>query len=166
MIADTSQLTHILVVGPLAYLVVVVLLRVSGKRTLSKMNAFDFIVTVALGSMLATIILNEDVSLLEGTVALAILIVGQLVITFFSARSKAVTKLIKARPTLVYHRGSFLPQVMDRERVTSEEVLAAARASGHPSLDTVYAVVLESDGTFSVLTSGEGKVAPDIPNVE
>lgn len=166
MITDTSQLVHILVVGPLAYLVVIVLLRVSGKRTLSKMNAFDFIVTVALGSALATIILNDDVSLLEGSAALAVLIGGQMLITFLSARSKAVTGLVKARPTLIYHRGSFLGGVMDRERVTSEEVLAAARASGHPSLETVYAVVLESDGSFSVLTAGEGRQAPEIPNVE
>lgn len=149
--------------GALAYLLVIVLLRASGKRTLSKMNAFDFIVTVALGSMLATIILDEDVSLLEGGAALAVLIFGQFVITFLSSRSKAVMTLVKAEPTLVYHRGSFLGAVLKRERVTEEEVLAAARRMGHGSLETVTAVVLESDGTFSVLTMDQ---ASEIPNVD
>ena len=53
-------------IGTLAYLALVLLLRVSGKRTLSQMNAFDFIVTVALGSTLATVLLSSSVSLARG----------------------------------------------------------------------------------------------------
>ncbi|MEX2540173.1 MAG: YetF domain-containing protein [Trueperaceae bacterium] len=162
---ETSQLGRILLVGPLAYLMVVVLLRVSGKRTLSKMNAFDFIVTIALGSMLATLILDDSISLVEGGAALAVLIFGQFVITFLSSRSKAVTRLVKAEPTLIFHGGEFLEKVLERERVTEEEVLAAARRSGHSSLAMVSAVVLESDGTFSVLTT-KREEASDIPNVD
>ena len=164
MILDASQLGRILLLGPLAYLLVIVLLRISGKRTLSKMNAFDFIVTIALGSMLATVILDQAISLLEGAAALGVLIFGQFVITFAASRSRGVSRLVKARPALIYHRGEFLPQVMKRERVSEEEVLAAARRSGHPSLSTVTAVVLESDGTFSVLTSSSEEVP--IPYVE
>lgn len=165
MLLETSQLGRILLVGPLAYLLVIVLLRVSGKRTLSKMNAFDFIVTIALGSMLATVILDDSLSLVEGGAALAVLIFGQFVITFLSSRSKAVTRLMKARPTLIFHGGDFLQDVLERERVTEEEVLAAARRSGHASLATVSSVVLESDGTFSVLTTGSDE-SNDIPNVD
>ena len=164
MILDASQLGRILLLGPLAYLLVIVLLRLSGKRTLSKMNAFDFIVTIALGSMLATIILDDKISLLEGAAALSVLIFGQFLITYIASRSRSVTRLVKARPTLVYHRGQYLHDVMKRERVSEVEILAAARGSGHPSLATVTAVVLESDGTFSVLTSSQDD--PPIPNVD
>lgn len=160
-ILDTSQLVRILLVGPLAYLLVIFLLRVSGKRTLSKMNAFDFIVTIALGSMLSTVILDDSISLLEGGAGLAVLILGQFLITFLSTRSEAVMNLVKAQPTLVYHRGRFLTRVLERERVTKEEVLAAARRSGYPSLDPVDAVVLESDGTFSVLTGADAEAGGD-----
>ena len=69
------------VVGSLAYLALVLLLRVSGKRTLSKMNAFDFVVTVALGSTLATVLLSKDVALAEGVVAFTLLIGAQYLIT-------------------------------------------------------------------------------------
>ena len=65
---DWNGLLRTLVVGILAYIAIVVLLRVTGKRTLSKMNAFDFIVTVALGSTLATVLLSQDVALAEGEV--------------------------------------------------------------------------------------------------
>lgn len=66
-----SDTLRVLLVGTAAYATLVVVLRVSGKRTLAKLNAFDFVVTVALGSTLATILLNSTVSWTEGAVALA-----------------------------------------------------------------------------------------------
>src|SRR3990170_1372212 len=102
-------LARVCVVGTLAYCALIFLLRVSGKRTLSKMNAFDLVVTVALGSTLATILLSKDVALVEGIVALALLIGLQFLITWLSVRSAKVSRLVKAEPALLFHRGSFLP---------------------------------------------------------
>lgn len=73
-------------VGALAYAGLVVFLRLSGKRTLSKLNAFDLVVTVALGSTLATILLDEKVPLAEGLTAFAVLIGLQFVVTWTSVR--------------------------------------------------------------------------------
>ena len=155
MLFDTGGMSHILTVGPLAYIAIIVLLRTSGKRALSQMNAFDFIVTVAIGSLLATIVLDDQVSLVEGVAAIAVLLVGQFVITFLSTRSSAVLKLVKADPTLVYSSGAFIEHAMRRERVSRAEVLSAVRNSGHGSVADVDAVVLETDGSFSVLTGVE-----------
>lgn len=141
-------------VGALAYLALVLLLRVSGKRTLSKMNAFDFIVTVALGSTLATVLLSESVALAEGVVAFGVLVGAQYVITWLSVRSRTVKQLVKSEPSLLFHQGTFLEGALRRERVTEEEVLAAVRQQGKGSLSEVVAVVLETDGTFSILSSG------------
>jgi uncharacterized membrane protein YcaP (DUF421 family) len=72
MFFDSWQgLGRVVVVGILAYAALVFVLRLSGNRTLSKLNAFDLVVTVGLGSTLATILLNKDVALVEGIVALA-----------------------------------------------------------------------------------------------
>src|SRR5690554_2759440 len=105
---DTSGLGSILITGPLAYVAVIVLIRGFGKRSLSELNAFDLIVTVALGSLLASIVLDDSVSLLEGLVAMVILLVGQFVITFLSTRSRTVIRLVRSNPTLLYSRGAFL----------------------------------------------------------
>ncbi len=148
-----SGLGRVLVVGVLAYSALIFLLRVSGKRTLSKMNAFDLIVTVALGSTLATVLLSKDVALLEGVLAFALLIFLQFVITWLSVRSEAVQGFVKAEPALLLHRGRFLHHAMRAERVTEEEIRAAVRAQGIASLEEVDAVVLETDGTFTVLGS-------------
>lgn len=148
-----TGLARVLVVGILAYLAMVFLLRISGKRTLSKMNAFDFIVTIALGSTLATVLLSEDVALAEGILAFALLIFLQYIITWLSVRSSTVFQLIKAKPELLFYQGQFLESVMKQERVNEAEIRAAIRTSGIARLEDVAAVVLETDGTFSVLSN-------------
>ena len=146
-------LVRVAVVGTLAYVALVLFLRVSGKRTLSKMNAFDLVVTVALGSTLATILLSKDVALVEGLLALALLIGLQFVITWLSVRSSTVGRLVKSEPVLLLHRGVFLHGQMRRARVVETEIRAAVRQQGIASLEDVQAVVLETDGTFAVVTS-------------
>jgi uncharacterized membrane protein YcaP (DUF421 family) len=156
-------LLRVLVVGTLAYASLVLLLRVSGKRTLSKMNAFDLVVTVALGSTLATVLLTNDVALLEGVLAFALLIGLQLAIAWLSVRSERVQALVKAQPRLMLHRGRVLPVALREERVTEEEVWAAVRAQGTGSLGEVDAVVLETDGSFSVLKQvGDGTALANV----
>ena len=145
-----SDLERVLVVTPLAYGSLVAILRVSGARTLSKLNAFDLVVTVALGSTLATVLLNTDVSLSEGVLALLVLVALQFVVSWSSTRWRAVERVVKSEPVLLYRNG-FLPGPMRRARVTEDEVRQAARASGKATLDDVGAVVLETDGTLSVL---------------
>lgn len=145
------DLLRILVVGVCAYGGLVLLLRLTGKRTLSKMNAFDLVVTVALGSTLASALLSSDVSLSEALLAFLTLCGLQLVVALASLRSRRVRELVKSEPALLVHRGAMLPAALRRERVTEEEVLAAVRAQGFAKMDQVEAVVLETDGSFSVL---------------
>ena len=156
---DWFGLLRVLVVGSLAYLALVLLLRTSGKRTLAKMNAFDFVVTVALGSTLASVLLSSSVALAEGILAFCLLAGMQYVITWLSVRSSAVRRLVKSEPSLLFHNGDFLLDTMKRERVTREEVLAAMRQQGKGSLEKVGAVVLETDGTFSIIAAPEGPVS-------
>lgn len=138
-----------------AYSSLILWLRVSGKRTLSKWNAFDFIVTIALGSILATVILSKDVKIAEGIVASVLLIAFQFIITWLSVRVKWIEDLVKSKPTLLYDKDEFLFNKMKRQRVAKAEILAAIRASSIGSLEKVKAVVLETDGSFSVIKKSE-----------
>ena len=149
------DLVRVLVVGTATYVGLILLLRTTGKRTLSKMNAFDLVVTVALGSTLASSILSSDVSISEGLLAFALLCLLQFVVAWLSVRSERFRDLIKAEPTLLFHRGRYLPAQLRRERVTREEVLAAVRSEGNAQMEDVEAVVLETDGSLSVIRSSE-----------
>ncbi len=146
-----SDLARILAVGTSAYVTVVLLLRLSGKRTLAKLNAFDLVVTVALGSTLATILLSSDVSWTEGALGLAILAMLQSVVAWLITRRPGLRGLVTARPTLMLRDGSVLPTALRRERVSLDEIRQAVRASGSGDLSTIAAVVLESDGSLSVI---------------
>ncbi|MBT2640897.1 DUF421 domain-containing protein [Bacillus sp. ISL-41] len=146
-----------LIVGILAYAALVFILRISGKRTLSKMNAFDLIVTVALGSTLATILLNKNVALAEGISAFFILIALQYSVAWLSIRSDVFKKLIKSDPKLIFYQGNYLKENIVKERVLEVEILQAARSSGINSMEQVEAVVLETDGRISVIKKSDSK---------
>ncbi|NZA25709.1 DUF421 domain-containing protein [Luteimonas sp. SJ-92] len=146
-----SDLGRVLAVGVCAYAALILLLRASGKRTLTKMNAFDFVVTIALGSTLATILLNRDVSLAEGVLAMALLVWLQFAITWSSARWAAVHRLVASEPTLLLHDGEFLREAMRRERVNERELRQGLRNHGIEDPGQARCVVLETDGAFSVV---------------
>jgi uncharacterized membrane protein YcaP (DUF421 family) len=146
-----DSVLRILVTCVLAYAIIIFELRITGKRTLSKMNSFDFIVTVALGSMLAAVILQQSVPLIDAMLGIGLLIALQYGVTWLSTRSRTVLNLVKGTPSLVFYDGEFLSQTMNRERVAKEEVYAAVRASGFAHMEKVHAVVLETDGNFTVI---------------
>jgi uncharacterized membrane protein YcaP (DUF421 family) len=150
-----SDLVRVAVIGASAYLTVVVVLRLSGKRTLAKLNAFDLVVTVALGSTLATILLNSDVSWTEGAVALAVLALLQSLVAWGTVRWPGGRKVVTARPTLLLRDGRPLPGALRAERVTMDEIRQAVRATGSGDVASIAAVVLESDGSLSVISAGK-----------
>ena len=157
---DWGGIVRTLIVGTLAYGLLVLTLRASGKRTLAKLNAFDLVVTVALGSTLATILLSEDVALAEGMVALGLLVALQFVVAFLSVRWEDFAKAVRSEPTLLLRDGEMLPRAMRRARVTEAELETVVRTEGRRGLGGVAAVVLEADGSFSVIDgSGSQKRA-------
>ena len=145
------ELGRTVLIGALAYLALVFLLRISGKRTLTKLNAFDLVVTVALGSTLASTIMSKSVALAEGATAFVLLAGLQFAITWLSVHYRPFSKLVKAEPRLLFFEGAFLDQAMQGERLTRGEVRAAVRSSGAASMTQVHAVVLETDGSLSVV---------------
>ncbi|MDQ6655646.1 MAG: DUF421 domain-containing protein [Verrucomicrobiota bacterium] len=154
-----------LICGALAYTGLIILLRISGKRTLSKWNAFDFAVTVAFGSTIASILLSKDVSLVQGLIALSLLVLLQYIVTWLSVRSQWFSRAVKAEPSLLLYRGNFQRDTMRRQRVTEGEVLGALRENGITAVQDAAAVVLESDGSFSVVAEMSEKGTDTLRNV-
>tara|TARA_R100000322_G_scaffold88156_1_gene54814 strand:- start:566 stop:1087 length:522 start_codon:yes stop_codon:yes gene_type:complete len=154
------------IIGVLAYVTLVLLLRISGRRTLSKMNAFDLVVTVALGSTLATVILNKNVTLAQGTLAFALLIGMQYAVTWSSVRAGWVRRIVTGEPALLLYRGNLLTKALVAARVTQGEVKAAVRSAGLVDLEAVEAVVLETDGSFSVIKKEPGAEHSSLSDVQ
>lgn len=150
----------------LAYIIMILLLRVSGKRTLSKMNAFDFIVTIALGSSLATVALNRNVPLAEGALVFFLLIFLQYLITWISVRTNSFRDAVTGQPILLLYKGQLLKKTLKKERITIEELNITARKAGMEDLANIDAIVLETTGDLVVISNLEFKKSPSFKNVQ
>lgn len=144
---------RVIVVGTLAYGLLILALRASGKRTLSKLNAFDLVITVSFGSTLATILLSRDTPLAEGATALVLLIALQYAVARLSVASGRFARLVRAEPTLLLSRGSYCRDAMRRERITEADIEQVIRKEGLDGAGAVRAVILESDGSFAVFAA-------------
>ena len=135
----------------LAYPAMLLFVRISGSRTLAHLNAFDLIVTIALGSTLASVITSRDLALLEGLAAFALLIGMQYAISWSSSRWRRAEDILIGEPLLLVHRGRVLSDALRRARLTESEIDAAARAEGLADLGAVEAMILETNGKLSVV---------------
>ena len=158
-------LVRVVVIAPAAYAALVLFLRISGKRTLSKLNVFDLVVTVALGSTLATILLSSDVALAEGLLALTMLILLRYVVTWSSVGSSRINSIVKSEPALLVRHGRQLGEPMRLARLVEAEIAAAVRQEGFASISEVEAVILETDGSLSVIGSRSERLPPS-PGVD
>ena len=165
MFSDLNPFVETIVTGIIAYIAIVFFLRLSGKRTLAKWNSFDFVVTIALGSVLASSLLSTKDAFGKGILAFALLILFQYVITWISVRSSVIQKLIKSEPALLLFRGEMQHDVMKKERIAEGEVLAALRTSGISAIEDADAVILETDGSFSVIKNIDDSSASALRDV-
>lgn len=150
-----DDVVRVVVAGAVAYVTLVAVLRISGKRTLAKLNAFDLVVTVAFGSTLATILLSADVSVAEGATALALLAVLQYVVALVTSRVRLGRAVLTSRPTVLVTHGHFHEQVLRSHRIGRSEVRQAIRSSGQGDVGRIAAVVLETDGSLSVIAEDQ-----------
>lgn len=157
--SDWLTIFRILLVGTLAYLSLVLILRIFGKRVLAKMNAFDFLVTVALGSILATTVVSKDLTFIDGMIAFILLISLQFTLAKLTMFSQRINYLVKTQPVALFYKGEFDYEMMKKERILEEEIYQAIRSKGVSSLNDVLAVVLETTGDISVLSKHK-----DYPN--
>ncbi|WP_225743590.1 DUF421 domain-containing protein [Marinilactibacillus sp. Marseille-P9653] len=156
-----EEFTRLLLVGVCFYVLMIFVLRISGKRTLSKMNAFDFVVTVALGSTVSSLLINNQTNLWQGVTTFFLLIGLQFISTWLSVRSETVSNLLKSKPALIYYDNQYDNRQMKKERISKAEILQAVRSQGVDSMESISAVILETDGKISVLKKNSKDTVKD-----
>lgn len=132
------------------YVAVILMTRICGKRSFSKMSSFDFAMTVAVGSIIATTILSKSVSLMDGivgTVAVYLLQLG----AAFIRRNDTVQKIMDNKPLLLMDGPVILEDNLRKGRVAKSDLRAKLREANITELSEVKAVVFETTGDISVL---------------
>jgi len=141
------------------YLTLILFTRISGLRSFSKMSAFDFAMTIAVGSIMASVILLKRPSMIDGAVGLGALFALQAFVAFLRRKSSRFSKLIDNEPKLLMKDGKILYEALAKTSVTEDDLIANLRSANVLKYDQVRAVVLETTGGMSVLHSSD-------PNIE
>ena len=154
-LGTSSEELLLVVVSAIAMLIAAIgVIRLVGLRSLSKMSSFDFEVTVALGSIVATVAATST-SLWTGVLAFITLLAVQWLVATFRQRSTFFTALVDNEPQLLMVGSEFIAAHLRDARVTRNDVFAKLREANVTDLSQVLAVVLETTGDISVL-HGDG----------
>lgn len=135
------------------FTIIIIITRISGLRTFAKMSSFDFASTIAVGSILATIVLDPGQSIVKGAVALGGIILFQTVFTYGKRKWNWFNKIFTNKPMLLMRDGDFIEENLHKTNVSKEEVYAKMREANVKDRKEVYAVILESTGDVSVIHS-------------
>jgi uncharacterized membrane protein YcaP (DUF421 family) len=138
------------------YFVVLILLRLGGKRTLTQMSAFDIVVAITMGAVLGKTILDSHIPILHGLLVIALLVVMQALVAWLSAGNRVAQFIVTRRPVLLMQDGRVDVDALEQARISEAELLRTLREHGIGQLEQVGAVVLEADGKLSVLRAGSG----------
>src|SRR3954452_8981288 len=120
-------LLRVVVIAPVAYLALALVIRVAGKRVLANMNPFDMLVTVAVGSTIATFVLDQQVKFWQGMLALMVPLALQFAVAWLASHSERLERAVKQYPAMLVWNGEMLPAMLHHEMITEDEVREAAR---------------------------------------
>lgn len=132
------------------YLAVIIFTRLAGKRSFSKMSSFDFAMTVAVGSMIATTVLTKSVSLWDGIIGLGAIYILQIGVALLR-RFKVVKNLVDNAPLLLMDGTNILHDNLKKARVSEGDLRSKLREANVIRLKEVRAVIFEATGDISVM---------------
>jgi uncharacterized membrane protein YcaP (DUF421 family) len=133
----------------IVYLVLVLLIRLFGKRELAQLNPFDLVVLLTLSNTVQNAIIGDDTSVSGAVIGAAALLGINYVVVRFFYRHEKLEELVEGRPDVLVHHGRIMKDRLEREAITVAELEAAAHRQGFSSLHEVDRAVLESGGTVS-----------------
>ncbi|MBT0587570.1 DUF421 domain-containing protein [Alteromonas sp. SM 2104] len=150
-----SEILRVIVSALVIYPFLILTTTAMGTRSFAKMNNFDWLVTIATGSILGAAVMLKNVVLLEVIVGVSTLLCLQYCLTYATANFSKVSHVIKTSPKMVVYQGEFLRDHMKAERVSEDEIKAAIRKAGLGDVKCVQAVIFESDGELSVICNNQ-----------
>lgn len=140
------------------FIVIIVLTRIAGKRSFSKMSNFDFAMTVSIGAMIATTILSPSVTFFQGIIGLSAIFMLELLSNYLRQQYRRYQKTVDNTPLLLMDGSEILYKNLEKARLTKEDLLANLRQANVLQLSQVKAVVFENTGEISVLHSANSSV--------
>jgi uncharacterized membrane protein YcaP (DUF421 family) len=140
------------------YLAFLLVLRFFGKREVGQFTLTDLILILLVANAVQPAMTGPDTSLLGGLIIVATLFLTNLALSYLRVRSSPVRKFLEGEPAVIGKDGAWIQNVMRREGVDQDEAEMALREHGVGSIEEAELVVLEVDGTVSVVPKEGGGV--------
>jgi uncharacterized membrane protein YcaP (DUF421 family) len=154
--ASWADLAFVVLGGVAMYVTTIVGVRLAGRRTIAQLSAFDLVITVALGSLVANTIASDDPSYAQGATALVTLLALQVAIGWSGRRIPALRRLLVFEPEVIVRDGTTrLPTGITTSQLTEEELDSRLRQQGVFDRSDLALVVLEPTGDLSIRRSGD-----------
>jgi len=133
----------------------IIITRIFGLRTFAKMSSFDFASTIAVGSILASIIINKDQNILKGVLALISIIAFQTIFSFIVRKSSWLKKLFTNKPQMLMKDGEIIYDNLKSCNIGLSDLMGKLREANVHKLSEFQVVIFESTGDISVLHSSD-----------
>lgn len=154
-LAPTESILSIIVRSALIYAAVVIGLRLSGKREIGQMTVLDLVVLLLIANAVQNAMVGADTSLLGGLLAGGTLLILNRLLATIRVRSPRLRHALEGSPTVLVLHGEIMRDAMRREGIDDDILNAALREHGLPDISGVDMVVLETDGSMSVVPAHE-----------
>jgi uncharacterized membrane protein YcaP (DUF421 family) len=141
------------------YVIVIALLRISGKRGVGQMSIVDLVLVLVISNAVQNAMVGENTTLYGGVVAAVTLVALDWLIRTISDRSTRVQRLLEGEPTLLVRDGQVLTRAMRKQGISHDELMAALRRNGLEHTAEAHLVVLETNGQISVVARHSGGAA-------
>lgn len=138
------------------YVILLVVMRIAGKRTLAQVTTFDFILLLIIGEATQQALLADDFSVTNAAIVIATLVLLDIVLSVLKQRSGRLDRVIDDSPVVIVDDGKLLWDRLNRARIDEQEILVAARElHGLERLDQIKYAVLERSGGISIVPKGQ-----------
>jgi uncharacterized membrane protein YcaP (DUF421 family) len=142
--------------GAIIYIVLLLVFRISGNRSLAQITTFDFVLLLVISESTQQALLGEDFSIINAILVIVTMVMLDIGLSLWKQRSQQVEKVVDGVPIVIVVDGKPIKERMDKERVDDEDVLAAARErQGLERMDQIKFAVLERSGGISIIPKEE-----------
>lgn len=134
--------------------VLLLMARLNGAKQIAQMSFYDYISGITVGSLAATISIDDNISFLSGLCAIIFYLGASLLINILTQKNLPLSNLLTGKPLILIHQGKIQWNNMKKSKLTMSELLSNLRVGGYFNINDVYQAVLETSGKISVLPKG------------
>ncbi|AOY75043.1 YetF domain-containing protein [Clostridium formicaceticum] len=137
------------------YALVVVVMRMMGKRQIAEMQPFELVITIMIADLAATPMENAGVPLLNGVIPIMTLLSAQVIVSYLSLKSETFREIVCGKPSILIDKGNIVQSEVRRLRINMNDLLEQLRSKNYPNLSDVEFAILETNGQITIIPKAE-----------